>query len=608
MLLYCLCYLLLLSGAHCDEFLVEIGPKRLNYFSGIGDQEVFHWPATNSSSYLLQFSGTVNQSGSGISVDCSDMNVNVIVRKNGIPLPNPLNASMPDQTLVHTDGILHSGSFLVSRHFQGQLFNVSIDLDRQDATDFFATLFLPSTLERFDVAGLTKECRYYATLKVHAVSSGAVLDCNNFWEKRSKIQLKRKQSGLFDVTYLPENDKFNVTAGNKSEFYWEVFPIIDSGGTMDITIKIIFGENFTVTDNVSIVSCLTNVLANDSQCAGNELRINNANTSQQATWHIPFPLSGTWWLSIGLECNSSVCKDVVQVVHLRVSITTCIDDCNAVKNQGSCSIFSTDGILFGACVCKVDWIGLSCNDGRFAKSFDTQLLHTLLLTLSNLMFISCAVLAIYRKLYTEALVYFFVTFMSSFYHACDQPGQAVYCILPYETLQFSDFLSSITAIWFTLIALAKLGPVLESFLHVLGLIALAVCVSYARFNVWTTVAPSVIGLLIVASTWGVKCHKIKVCCPGWKKIVFSIIPGVLCAAVGLSLYVFVETSNNYWIVHSIWHIMMASSVLFLLPVGPKHKNEKLYEIADGADSSPIFHFKTRTGLSYRSESNSVSNL
>ena len=607
MLLYCLCYLHLLSSAHCYEFLFEIGPKRLNFLSGIGDQVVFHWPAEYGS-YLLQFSGTVNQSGSGISVDCSNMNVSVIVRQNGIPLPNPLNASISDQTLFHTDGILHSGSFLVSRHSQGQLFNVSIDLERQNATDFFAALFLPSTLKRFDVAGLTRECRYYATLKVHAVNSGAVLDGNNFRKKRSKIQLKRKQSGLFDVTYLPENGKFNVTAGNKSDFYWEVFPIIDTGGTMDITIKTVFGFNFAVTDNVSIVSCLTNVLASDSQCAGNELRISNADASQQATWHIPFPLSGTWWLSIGLECNSTVCKDVVQVVHLQVSITTCIDGCNAGKNHGSCNIFSTDGILFSACVCKVGWIGLSCNDGRFAISFDTQLPHTLLLTLSNFMFIPCVILAIYRKFYTEALVYFFVTFMSSFYHACDQPGQAVYCILPFETLQFSDFLSSITAIWFTLIALAKLGPVVESFLHVLGLIVLAICVSYARFNVWTTVVPGAVGVVIVASTWGVKCHKIKVCYPGWKKFFFSIIPGGLCAAVGLSLYAFVETSNNYWIVHSIWHIMMACSVLFLLPIGPKHKNEKLYEIGDSAKSSPIFHIETRTGVSYRSESGSVSYL
>lgn len=43
-----------------------------------------------------------------------------------------------------------------------------------------------------------------------------------------------------------------------------------------------------------------------------------------------------------------------------------------------------------------------------------------------------------------------------FYHACDQPGEAVLCILGYDTLQFCDFLGSGVSIWVTILCMARL--------------------------------------------------------------------------------------------------------------------------------------------------------
>lgn len=48
-----------------------------------------------------------------------------------------------------------------------------------------------------------------------------------------------------------------------------------------------------------------------------------------------------------------------------------------------------------------------------------------------------------------------------FYHACDQPGDAVLCILNYDTLQYCDFLGSGVSIWVTVLCMARLKASLK---------------------------------------------------------------------------------------------------------------------------------------------------
>ena len=592
--------------------VVEIGPKLLQSFEGYGDQQVFHWPAYHSSNYLVEISATVNQSGSGISVKCASVNVSAAIRQNAIPVLNPRQSILPKNTLVDNVGVQYLGSFLVSPESQGQIKNVTFDVDVNKATNFFAVMFLPYDLERFDVAGLTNECRYYASLKVYAYNVTASSKAQQ--KEVNGTYLTRKQSSIFNVQYLPINNFFNMSTNNQSRLVWEVFPLADSGGTLDIFIRS-YPLNGTSTNNqinMSLIGCLNNEISDNSNCSDGLLELNNTNLGSQSEWHIPYPLSGTWTLDLNLVCDSPslVCDDLEQGIFLNIAVRSCIDGCEANEYHGDCGIYRSDAILFVACRCKVGWMGLACNDGRNALSYDTQLLHTLLLTLSNLMFIPCVILAIYRKYYTEAVVYFFVLFMSSFYHACDQPGQVIYCLIRYETLQFSDFLSSITAIFFTLIAVAKLPLAWESLLHTIGLIVVAVCVSYDRFNVWTTVIPAVVGVAIVVSQWGLKCHKRKKCYPGKKKTLFSIIPGVVCAGVGLSLYAFVETSENYYLVHSLWHILMAMAVLFLLPVERKFKNCDVYKFKfDSFIGSPACSLRsTRTNEDVYNANDFMANL
>lgn len=48
-----------------------------------------------------------------------------------------------------------------------------------------------------------------------------------------------------------------------------------------------------------------------------------------------------------------------------------------------------------------------------------------------------------------------------FYHACDQPGDAVLCILNYDALQYCDFLGSGVSVWVTVLCMARLKASLK---------------------------------------------------------------------------------------------------------------------------------------------------
>ncbi|CAL8343953.1 unnamed protein product [Merluccius merluccius] len=365
---------------------------------------------------------------------------------------------------------------------------------------------------------------------------------------------------------------------------------LTSGGTLNLQLTL-NTTNITLGNSSSVVACLSPwapVLSlNSSQpCQtalflGYGLKVNAS--IPKAVIRLPFPQAATWYLSLQLTCNSSECGNVSVVsVVPEVSISACVEDCGT---YGECRLLRSNTYLYSACVCKAGWSGWGCTDGSAALSYSRQVTATLLLTLSNLMFLPAVVVAVRRCYFPEASVYLFTMFFSSFYHACDQPGVAVMCIMDYDTLQFCDFLGSVCSIWVTILCMARVWDTLKYTLFVLGTLLIAMSMQLDRRGLWNMLGPVLCAVLAMVTAWVYRGVQRRHCYPpSWRRWVFYLLPGLLCALVGVCVYIFAETEANYYYTHSLWHMLVASSVVFLLP--PRQRSREAWGWSRGWAWSP----------------------
>nr|XP_015216079.1 PREDICTED: transmembrane protein 8A [Lepisosteus oculatus] len=352
--------------------------------------------------------------------------------------------------------------------------------------------------------------------------------------------------------------------------------LTDSGGTLVLDLKL--NKANLTNRNSSVVACLTTrspVLSlNSTQTCttafsqGHLLRMNV--TAPEATLQIPFPEAAWWYLTLQIVCpqNDSDCGAAWGTVITSMYLSACVDDCGT---YGECRLLRSNGYLYAACVCKAGWAGWSCTDDGTAQSYGRQLAAALLLTLSNLLFIPPIVLALYRCYLVEASVYLFTMFFSTFYHACDQPGVTVLCIMDYDTLQYCDFLGSVCSIWVTILCMARIKDTFKYTLFMLGTLIIAMSMQLDRRGLWNLLGPVLCAVLAMVAAWIYRGVRRRQCYPKtWKRWVFYLLPGIATAVIGLCVYVFTETDDNYYYTHSIWHIMVASSVVFLLPPREKY--------------------------------------
>ncbi|XP_037654054.1 transmembrane protein 8B isoform X3 [Choloepus didactylus] len=280
-------------------------------------------------------------------------------------------------------------------------------------------------------------------------------------------------------------------------FALRLLPVLDSGGVFSLELQL--NASSLRQENVTVFGCLTHevplslgdaaLTCSKESLAGFLLSVSA--TSRVARLRIPFPQTGTWFLTLHSLCGLGPrfvrCRNATAEVRLRTFLSPCVDDCGP---YGQCKLLRTHNYLYAACECKAD-----------ALTYGFQLLSTLLLCLSNLMFLPPVVLAIRSRYVLEAAVYTFTMFFSTFYHACDQPGIVVFCIMDYDVLQFCDFLGSLMSVWVTVIAMARLQPVVKQVLYLLGAMLLSMALQLDRHGLWNLLGPSLFALGILATAW-----------------------------------------------------------------------------------------------------------
>ncbi|KAK3756123.1 hypothetical protein RRG08_033007 [Elysia crispata] len=292
--------------------------------------------------------------------------------------------------------------------------------------------------------------------------------------------------------------------------------------------------------------------------------------------YVPYPQAGLWHIVLQTHCfaqDSSTeihCGDKV-LVEMTLEIQQCVDE--ECSGHGTCDHTTAGGDLvsFSACVCDADYRGYGCTDSRHAQSQAVQLAGAFLLTLSNLFFIPAIIISIRRGFVVEAFVYFFTMFFSTFYHACDGIRIEMYrmCLTQYDVLQLADFFGSSCALWFTIVAMAKITQKhVTGVMQIAGICGLFVGVTYDKTSLCVIAIPILTGLAAITISWGIKMYRTKRLYPSWRRYVFYLIPGVLMATLGGVSFAFLETESNYKYLHSLWHTCVALSIVLLLPPRP----------------------------------------
>ncbi|XP_006894921.1 PREDICTED: transmembrane protein 8A [Elephantulus edwardii] len=350
---------------------------------------------------------------------------------------------------------------------------------------------------------------------------------------------------------------------------------MDSGGSLTISLQ----TNKTMVKNGTVVVACVNAASpflsfntsyNCTTAFFQGYPLTLSATAWQANIIIPFPETDNWYLSLQLMCpeNPEECEQIQAHVETSVYLVPCVDDCGP---YGQCLLLRRHGYLYAGCSCKAGWRGWSCTDNSTAQTLSQQTWATLLLTLSNLVFLAPITVSLQRAFLVEASVYTYTMFFSTFYHACDQPGKAVLCILNYDTLQYCDFLGSVVSIWVTLLCMARLKAILKYVLFLLGTLVIAMSLQLDRRGAWNMLGPCLFAFVIMVSMWVYRCGHRRHCYPSsWQRWTFFLLPGISLAAMAMTIYIFMMTMDNYYYTHSIWHMLVAGSAAFLLPPADEH--------------------------------------
>lgn len=297
------------------------------------------------------------------------------------------------------------------------------------------------------------------------------------------------------------------------------------------------------TETLKIKECLM-----DSKCTSNHVEM-----TQKFEVHHKFATEQHFALD---NCSTSVV--------FTISSSPCV--AGRCGRFGRCYHYMSGGFVFSTCVCMKGYRGWDCTEDSQVPSSMSILLASLLLTLSNLLFFPSIYMAMRRKFYTEGVIYFFAMFFSIFYHACDSgEDEYSFCLVKIGVLQFCDFYCGLLAIWVTLVAMAHVRQQFVSLLHMLGAILLAFGTELNKQSLWVFLAPALTGICLISASWGMRCYKSRKWFPARKYLTVYMPMGTVLVMVGLICYAFLQTKQNYHIVHSVWHMVMALSILCLLP-------------------------------------------
>ncbi|GAB4861707.1 hypothetical protein Ancab_036960 [Ancistrocladus abbreviatus] len=432
----------------------------------------------------------------------------------------------------------------------------------------------------------------------------AGFDCA--WERYTLQTVLRKNPSVpFESYYLPLSGKVSSDSANfplepllsnfsvegKSEVPWTYF-VLDvprgaAGGNMHIRLtsdRIVSYEVYARFDGLPSHDIWDYFYINKTNNSDGSMFFTLYNSSREMVdFYILFVSEGTW--SFAVKHLDSVGNASDDHAMMSISLERCPKRCS--PPHGSCQNFVDESGLtvYSYCSCDRTHGGADCSieivspRGHFWQSVS--------LVASNAAAILPAYWALRQKAFAEWVIFTSSGVSSALYHACDV---GTWCALTFRVLQFMDFWLSFMAVVSTFVYLATIDEASKrTLLAVVAILTALMAISGATrsANIVLVIVIGATGLLI---GWLIEIST--------KYRPFSF-PPVFCLNVlqrrqtfrdsllnaiksflkrfrwGFMLAGFValtmaavswhlETSESYWIWHSLWHVSIyTSSFLFL---------------------------------------------
>jgi len=381
---------------------------------------------------------------------------------------------------------------------------------------------------------------------------------------------------------------------------FEIVPLLDVGGMLEIELNLNIDFD-TAVNNVSVIACLKhNRIATSLNDCLSKLQVNSTNMSQNkiSKTLIPYPKSGHYFISIISFCHkntqlpyhglsghsSSIGQESKNCDHPHSSVLLNIksESCNENEDicpskRGTCKNELQNGLPFSYCECRPSHYGFRCSHtlrstsntkehiDNYTEEVQQQLLIELLvLTLSNLLWIPVIIIAFYKALWVESLVYILTMFVTTSFHACSSTSIYAICLINPVTLEFGCLFISCLCICVTIISLSDMGLSLKCILDMFAAIWTSLLIHLQWSPFWMMVFSSILFSLLMFTSWLVNCCRGS-CFPSLKLWFFSIIPALttLICASSLQLYP-TEPILPKWIADSVFNLLLPVSVLFLI--------------------------------------------
>ncbi|PON97337.1 EGF-like, conserved site [Trema orientale] len=427
---------------------------------------------------------------------------------------------------------------------------------------------------------------------------------NCTWEKYILQTVLRRGSAPFESYYLPVSGKVisdsanfplepiltNSSYSGEPDESWTYF-ILDiprgaAGGNVHIRLTSdtkITSEIYARFGGLPSLDSWDYYYANKTRNSDGSMFFKLYNSSEgKVDFYILSIREGTWSFGFRRRNDSNIASR--DQTTMSISLERCPKRCSS---HGECK-FSLDAsglALYSYCSCDRNHGGFDCSVE--IVSHKGHILQSVSLIASNAAAVFPAFWALRQKALAEWVIYTSSGISSGLYHACDV---GTWCALSFNVLQFLDFWLSFMAVVSTFVYLATIDEVFKRAIHTaLAIITALMAVTKATrsSNIILVIAIGSLGLLVgwlieystklrsFSFPMGLCLNMIDrwLAVRGWlrnlvktifRRFVWGYVLAGFAALAMAAISWKLETSESYWIWHSIWHVTIYTSSFFFL--------------------------------------------